>query len=31
MLTPEEVSKQLAIGDQFIGEIINKGQVLYAA
>ena len=31
VLTPEEVSKQLTIGDQFIGEIINKGQVLYAA
>ena len=31
VLTPEEVSRRLAIGDQFISEIIEKGEVLYAA
>lgn len=31
VLTPSEVSQRLAIGDQFVAEIINKGQVLYAA
>jgi len=31
VLTPEEVSKRLAIGDQFIEEIIRDGEVLYAA
>ena len=31
VLTPEEVSKRLAIGDQFIEEIMRDGEVLYAA
>jgi predicted nucleotidyltransferase len=28
--TPEEVKKRLTIGDQFIEEVITKGEVLYA-
>lgn len=31
VLTPDEIEGRLAIGDQFIGEIIAKGKVLYAA
>ena len=31
VLTPQEVSKRLAIGDQFIAEIMKEGEVLYAA
>lgn len=31
VLTPDEISQRLAIGDQFIEEIIEKGEVLYAA
>ena len=31
VLTPQEVSRRLAIGDQFIAEIIEKGDILYAA
>ncbi len=31
VLTPEEVSRRLAAGDQFVAEIIEKGEVLYAA
>lgn len=31
VLTPQEVSRQLAKGDQFIAEIMDKGKVLYAA
>jgi len=31
VLTPQEVSRRLAIGDQFLAEIIEKGKVLYAA
>ena len=31
VLTPEEVSRRLAIGDQFLAEIMEKGKVLYAA
>jgi predicted nucleotidyltransferase len=31
VLTPEEVSKRLAVGDQVLEEIIEKGEVLYAA
>jgi predicted nucleotidyltransferase len=31
ILTPNELSKRLAIGDQFIAGIIESGQVLYAA
>ncbi|GAI96927.1 unnamed protein product [marine sediment metagenome] len=30
VLTPQEMEKRLAIGDQFVEEIINKGEVLYA-
>ena len=29
VLTPEELEKRLAIGDQFIREIVEKGRVLY--
>ena len=31
VLTPQEVSKRLDIGDQFIAQILEKGRVLYAA
>lgn len=31
ILTPHEVEERLARGDQFIEEIIKKGEVLYAA
>lgn len=31
VLTPDEVSKRTAVGDQFIGQIIEKGKVLYAS
>ena len=31
VLTPREVETRLAIGDQFIAEILEKGEVLYAA
>ncbi|MEW5766010.1 MAG: nucleotidyltransferase domain-containing protein [bacterium] len=31
VLTPAEVEKRLAIGDQFIAEILEKGKLLYAA
>lgn len=31
VLTPNEVKERLAIGDQFIEEIVTKGEVLYAA
>ena len=31
VLTPRELEERLAIGDQFIEEIIRKGEVLYAA
>ena len=30
VLTPKEISDRLAIGDQFIKEIMEKGKVLYA-
>ena len=30
VLTPQEVSRRLAIGDQFLKEILEKGEVLYA-
>jgi hypothetical protein len=30
VLTPQEVSSRLAIGDQFLREILDKGEVLYA-
>lgn len=31
ILTPRELEQRLRIGDQFIGEIIEKGELLYAA
>lgn len=31
ILTPHEIEERLARGDQFIKEIITKGEVLYAA
>ncbi len=31
VLTPGEVANRLSIGDQFLREILEKGQVLYAA
>jgi predicted nucleotidyltransferase len=31
VLTPREVEKRLAIGDQFLAEVLEKGEVLYAA
>jgi predicted nucleotidyltransferase len=31
VLTPGEVARRLAIGDQFVVEILEKGKVLYAA
>lgn len=31
VLTPQELEKRLAIGDQFIAEIVEKGKILYAA
>ncbi len=29
--TPQEVEQRLRVGDQFVAEIIEKGEVLYAA
>jgi predicted nucleotidyltransferase len=31
VLTPQEVSRRLVIGDQFLAEIVEKGEILYAA
>ncbi len=31
VLTPTEVRRRLAIGDQFLKQIIDQGQVLYAS
>ena len=31
VLTPKEIEKRLEIGDQFIKQILAKGEVLYAA
>jgi len=31
VLTPQEIEKRLAVGDQFIVEILERGAVLYAA
>jgi len=31
VLTPQEMARRLAIGDQFLAEIAEKGEVLYAA
>lgn len=30
VLTPQEVSNRLAVGDQFLTEIIEKGELVYA-
>jgi len=30
VLTPQELRERLAAGDQFFGEIVDKGEVLYA-
>jgi predicted nucleotidyltransferase len=31
VLTPQEIEKRLKIGDQFIKQIIEKGEILYAS
>ena len=31
VLTPQEVSQRRAVGDQFVEEILKKGEILYAA
>ena len=31
VLTPEEIERRLKSGDQFLSEVIQKGEVLYAA
>ncbi len=31
VLTPKEITTRLAVGDQFLAEIMEKGEVLYAA
>jgi hypothetical protein len=31
VLTPQELENRLAVGDQFIAEIVEKGTILYAA
>jgi uncharacterized protein len=31
ILTPQEVAHRLAIGDQFVAEVLERGEVLYAA
>ncbi len=31
VLTPQELKQRLEIGDQFIAEIFQKGEILYAA
>ena len=31
VLTPKEISTRIALGDQFIGQIIEKGKVSYAS
>jgi hypothetical protein len=31
VLTPQELSKRLAIGDHFLAEILRKGKLLYEA
>ena len=30
ILTPQEVAHRLAVGDQFVAEILERGEVLYA-
>jgi predicted nucleotidyltransferase len=31
VLTPEEVERRLKIGDQFIADVVEKGELLYVA
>jgi predicted nucleotidyltransferase len=31
ILTPQEVAHRIAVGDQFVAEILERGEVLYAA
>jgi hypothetical protein len=31
VLTPQELAKRMAVGDQFLLEILEKGKVLYAS
>jgi predicted nucleotidyltransferase len=31
IFTPQELEQRLRIGDQFVAEIVDKGEVLYAA
>jgi predicted nucleotidyltransferase len=31
VLTPAEVEERLAVGDQFVREIVERGEILYAA
>ena len=31
VLTPQELERRLAVGDQFVAHILEKGKVLYAA
>lgn len=31
VLTPAEIERRLHIGDQFVAEIVEKGEILYAA
>lgn len=31
VLTPAEVEQRLRIGDQFVGEVLERGKLLYAA
>jgi hypothetical protein len=31
VMTPAEIEERLEIGDQFIAEIVEKGELLYAA
>ena len=31
VMTPDEIKQRLKVGDQFIAEIIEKGEVLYGA
>lgn len=31
VMTPAEIAERLEIGDQFVAEIVEKGELLYAA
>ena len=31
VLTPREIAERLAIGDQFLAEVLKKGEILHAA